>query len=74
MTVNGYTLPIIPFSLTSAIKERWIAAVNLPVENPIKKISLGVLQSCDQLVIVAIQRPVHENGVVAVQADGQEAE
>ena len=33
-TVNGYTLPIIPSSLTSAIKERWIAAGNSPVENP----------------------------------------
>ena len=42
MTVNGYTLPIIPSSLTSATKEHWIAAGNSQVENPIEKISLGV--------------------------------
>ena len=53
-TVNGYTLPIIPSSLTSAIKECWITAGNSPVENPIEKISLGVHQFSDQLVIVAI--------------------
>jgi hypothetical protein len=74
MTVNGYTLPIIPPSLTSAIKERWIAAGNSPVENPIEKISLGVQQFGDQLVIVPIRHPGKENGVVAARTDGEEEE
>ncbi len=57
MTVNGSTLPIIHSSLTSIIKERWIAAGNSPVENPIEKIPMQHFG--DQLVIVAVQRPVH---------------
>ena len=54
MTVNWYTLPIIHSSLTSAIKKVWIAAGNSSVDNPIEKISLGVQQFGNQLVIVAI--------------------
>ncbi len=44
------------------------------MENPIEKISLGVQQFGDQLVIVPIRHPGKENGVVAAQADGEEEE
>ena len=71
MTVNGYTLLIIPSSLTSAIKECWIAAGNYLI----KKSHWEDISWCaTQLVIVAIQCPGHENVVSAVQTDGRDAE
>ena len=54
VTVNGYTLPIIPVKLASLIKERWIAAGKDPVDNPIEKISLVAQQLGDQLAIIPL--------------------
>ncbi len=57
MTVNGYTLSIIPKELASAMKERWIAAGNSLACNPVEKISLAVQQLGDQLAIVPLIHP-----------------
>ena len=63
MTINGYTLPIIPIELASLIKERWIAAGKSQVDNPIEKIPLAIQQLGDQLAIVPlIRRPVQARG------------
>ena len=47
MTVNRYTLPIIPNELATAMKEHWIAAGNSLACNPVKKISMAVQQLGD---------------------------
>ena len=57
MTVNGYTLPIIPKELATAMKECWIAAGNSLACNPVEKISLAVQQLGDQLAIVPLIHP-----------------
>ncbi len=57
MTVNGYTLPIIPKELATAMKDRWIAAGNSLACNPVEKISLAVQQLGDQLAIVPLICP-----------------
>ena len=73
VTVNGYTLPIIPVELASLIKERWIAAGKDPVDNPIEKISLVVQQLGDQLAIIPLnRRPGQAGGDGTVAAPVQQ--
>ena len=63
ITVNRYTLPIIPVELASIIKEQFITAGKSPVDNPIKNIPLAIQQLGDQLAIIPlICHPVQARG------------